>query len=110
MPRSKKSFDERIDAKDSEIKKYREKAEQLMAQKKQLEKQKKDADRKARTRRLIVIGATVEKVLGREFKDDDDIRLANFLRLQEHNGGYFTKAMEKEITVDEKTQASESIS
>jgi len=110
MPRSKKSFDERIDAKDSEIKKYREKAEQLMAQKKQLEKQKKDADRKARTRRLIVIGATVEKVLGREFRDDDDIRLASFLRLQEHNGGYFTKAMEKEITTDEKMQASESIS
>ena len=110
MPRSKKSFDERIDAKDSEIKKYREKAEQLMAQKKQLEKQKKDADRKARTRRLIVIGATVEKVLGREFKDDDDIRLANFLRLQEHNGGYFTKAMETDITADEKMQASESIS
>ena len=110
MPRSKKSFDERIDAKESEIQKYREKAEQLMAQKKQLEKQKKAADRKARTKRLIEIGASVESVLGREFTDGDYIRLMNFLRLQEHNGNYFTKAMEKDIQVDEKTQASESIS
>jgi hypothetical protein len=97
MPRSKKSIDERIGAKDTEIQKYLEKANQLQAQKKQLEKQKKDADRKARTRRLIEIGGSVESVLGREFKDGDNIRLMNFLKAQERNGSYFSKAMEKEL-------------
>ena len=95
MPRSKKSIEERIGAKDEEIQKYLEKANQLQAQKKMLEKQKKEADRKARTRRLIEIGGTVESVLGREFTDGDNIRLMNFLKAQERNGKYFTKAMEK---------------
>ncbi|MBO6241567.1 MAG: DUF3847 domain-containing protein [Butyrivibrio sp.] len=97
MPRSKKSIEERIGAKDDEIQKYLEKADQLKAQKKMLEKQKKEADRKARTKRLIEIGGTVESVLGREFTDDDKIRLMNFLKAQERNGKYFTKAMEKEL-------------
>ena len=97
MPRSKKSIEERIGAKDEEIQKYLEKANQLQAQKKMLEKQKKEADRKARTRRLIEIGGTVESVLGREFTDGDNIRLMNFLKAQERNGKYFTKAMEKEL-------------
>ena len=97
MPRSKKSIEERIGAKDEEIQKYLEKANQLQAQKKMLEKQKKEADRKARTRMLIEIGGTVESVLGREFTDGDNIRLMNFLKAQERNGKYFTKAMEKEL-------------
>ena len=110
MPRSKKSFDERIGAKDVEIQKYLEKANQLQAQKKQLEKQKKEADRKARTRRLIEIGGSVESVLGREFRDGDNIRLMNFLRAQERNGRYFTKAMEKELTPSAEPEASADVS
>ena len=100
MPRSKKSIDERINAKDIEIQKAIEKANQLQAQKKLLEKQKKEADRKARTKRLIEIGASVESVLGRDFKDGDIIRLMNFLKAQERNGRYFTKAMEKELPAE----------
>lgn len=110
MPRSKKSIDERINAKDSEIQKYLEKANQLQAQKKQLEKQKKEADRKARTRRLIEIGGSVESVLGREFRDGDNIRLMNFLRAQERNGMYFTKAMEKELTQSAESEATADVS
>ena len=110
MPRSKKSFEERIDAKDSEIQKYLEKANQLQAQKKQLEKQKKDADRKARTKRLIEIGASVESVLDREFKDGDNLRLMNFLKAQERNGKYFSKAMEKELPSEDMAETSESVS
>ena len=100
MPRSKKSIDERINAKDVEIQKAIEKANQLQAQKKLLEKQKKEADRKARTKRLIEIGASVESVLGRDFRDGDNIRLMNFLKAQKRNGKYFSKAMEKELPTD----------
>lgn len=53
-----------------------EKARQYEAQVKQLEKQQKEADRKARTKRLIQIGAIVEKELGRDFVDDDFRRLS----------------------------------
>ncbi|MBQ5934345.1 MAG: relaxasome subunit MobC [Lachnospiraceae bacterium] len=104
MPRSKKSFDERIGAKDSEIQKYLDKAKQMQAQKQQLERQKKEADRKARTKRLIEIGASVESVLGREFTDGDNIRIMNFLKAQERNGRYFTKAMEKDIPAASETE------
>lgn len=105
MPRSKKSIDERINAKDIEIQKAIEKANQLQAQKKLLEKQKKEADRKARTKRLIEIGASVESVLGRDFRDGDNIRLMNFLKAQERNGKYFTKAMDKELPKSDESEA-----
>lgn len=52
-----KSYSERIIA-------LQKKREQLLAQEKALEAKKKEADRKARTRRLIAIGAGVESVLG----------------------------------------------
>lgn len=97
MPRSKKSIEERIGDKDAEMQKYLEKAKQIQEQKRILERQKKEADRKARTKRLIEIGASVESVLGREFKDGDIIRLMNFLKAQERSGRYFSKAMEKEL-------------
>ena len=100
MPRSKKSIEERINDKDAEMQKYLEKAKQIEEQKRILEKQKKEADRKARTKRLIKIGASVESVLGRDFKDGDIIRLMNFLKAQERNGRYFTKAMEKELPAE----------
>ena len=110
MPRSKKSIDERINAKDIEIQKAIEKANQLQAQKKLLEKQKKEADRKARTKRLIEIGASVESVLGRDFRDGDNIRLMNFLKSQERNGKYFSKAMEKELPQNGESEAATDVS
>ncbi len=105
MPRSTKPIEQRIDEKDSEIQKYLDKAKQLQEQKKLLEKQKKEADRKARTKRLIEIGASVESVLGRDFRDGDNIRLMNFLKAQERNGKYFTKAMDKELPKSDESEA-----
>lgn len=95
MPRSKKSIEERIDIKDDEIQKLLERASQLKAQKRQLEQRKKAEERKARTHSLIVIGGIVSSVLNRDFVEGDDMRLMNFLKTQERNGNYFSKAMNK---------------
>ena len=96
MPRSKKSYEERIGEKDAEIRKAMEKVDQIKAQKKQLEKMQKESDRKARTRRLIIIGGIAEKALGREFKDGDEVLFEKFLYGQESRGGFYSKAMSGE--------------
>ena len=97
MPRSTKTLDERIDIKDEEIKKMLDKANQLKAQKRILEQRKKEADRKKRTHNLIKIGGAVMSVLGREYIDGDDLRIMNFLKSQERNGNYFSKAMNRNL-------------
>ena len=104
---NKRTYEERIREKDDRMQKAREKAKQYEAQKKQLEKMQKAADRKARTKRLIEIGGAVESVLGRPFREDDHLRLMNFLKQQEANGSFFTKAMEKPIPRIAKEKASE---
>ena len=90
-----KSFDEKI----LEIEK---KQAQLDAQKKSLKKKQSVEERKKRTRRLIELGGIVESVLGRATNDDDKIRLINFLKKQESNGGFFKKAMDESIVENEK--------
>lgn len=57
-----------------------------------IKKQNKE-ERKKRTKRLIELGGIIESVLGRPTVDEDKIRLLNFLKKQETNGKYFTKAM-----------------
>ena len=105
---SKRTLEERINEKNEMMEKALEKARQYEAQVKQLEKQQKEADRKARTKRLIQIGAIVEKELGRV--DDDFRRLSYFLKMQERNGKYFSKAMEKDLPpekeADDKSEGS----
>ena len=97
MPRSKKSYEERIDEKDEEIRKALEKLNQIKEQKKDLEKLQREKARKERTRRLIIIGGIAEKALGREFVDGDDIRFERFLYGQESRGSYYSKAMSVEL-------------
>ena len=92
---SKRTLDERIQEKDIMMQQLLDRAKQYEAQIKQLEKRKKEEERKARTHRLIVIGGVVASVLGRDFVDGDDVRLMNFLKQQERNGNYFSKAMNK---------------
>ena len=92
---SKRSLEERIREKDERMQKALEKAKQYEAQKKQLEQRQKEADRKARAHRLIEIGATAESVLGREFVTGDIERFLNFLKTQERNGSFYSKAMQK---------------
>ena len=94
---SKRTLQERIQEKNERYEQVMAKAKQYEAQKKQLEKRQKEEDRKIRTRRLIQIGGAAESVLGREFTDDDILRFMNFLKLQEKNGGYFTRAMSKPL-------------
>lgn len=69
------------------------KMEQLEAQKKALEQKQKEEERKKRTKRLIELGGIIESVLGRPTVDEDKSRLLNFLRRQEANGKFFSKAM-----------------
>ncbi|MBR1740521.1 MAG: DUF3847 domain-containing protein [Lachnospiraceae bacterium] len=92
---SKRSLDERIHDKDVLMQQALSKVKEYEAQIRQLEKKKKEEERKARTHRLITIGGVVGSVLGRDFVDGDDMRLMNFLKQQERNGSYFSKAMNK---------------
>ena len=83
---SQRSFDERI----QELQKRQE---QLKAQERDLMKRQSADERKKRTRRLIELGGIVESVLGRPTVDEDKVRFMNFLKRQETNGNFFTKAM-----------------
>ena len=84
-----RSYDERIE----ELRKRRE---QLMARERDLTKRHNAEERKRRTRRLIEIGGITESVLGRPLTDQDKVRFMYFLKLQEKNGGFFSKAMNDE--------------
>ena len=59
-----------------------------------MERRKKEEERKIRTRRLIQIGSAVESVLGRTVMEEDIPKLVAFLKKQEANGRYFSKAMQ----------------
>ena len=86
MVAEKRSIDERI----SEL---QEKQRQLKEQEKKLRAQQSQTERKARTKRLIEIGATVENVLGKPITKDDLPKLKSFLEQQEQRGQYFSKAL-----------------
>ena len=78
------------------IEKLEEKKEQLNQQVKQLKARKSQEERKARTKRLIEIGASVESVLGRPIEHDELPKLIDFLESQERRGQFFSKAMNKD--------------
>ena len=69
------------------------KQEQMNARKKQLQKKEAAENRKARTKRLIIIGAEVEKILGKPIEEKDLPKLVRFLESQEARGHFFSKAM-----------------
>ena len=73
-----------------------EKAKQYAAQKRELKKRQKDVETKKRTHRLCQIGGAVESVLGSAIEEDDIPKLIGFLKRQEANGKFFSKAMQKE--------------
>lgn len=73
-----------------------EKAKQYAAQKRELEKRKKAEESKKRTHRLCQIGGAVESVLGCPIEEEDLPKLIGFLKRQETNGKFFSKAMQKE--------------
>ena len=100
MAKSQRSIEERISEKEVQYEQALEKVKQYQAQMKRLKQQQKAEERKKRTHLLRThllcqLGGVIEKVLARPLVDEDVMRLLNFLNQQEHNGKYFTKAMEK---------------
>ena len=50
---------------------------------------------------MIELGGIVESVLGRDTTEEDKIRFLNFLKKQEVNGKFFSKAMNNSSVTDE---------
>ena len=78
------------------IAELQEKEAQLRELMKQLKKRESEEQRKARTRRLIQIGAEVESVLGHPIEPEELPMLRKFLLDQEKRGRYFSKAMKRD--------------
>lgn len=78
---------------EEQLKALEEKEQILKARKQQLIAKSKEQERKARTHRLIEIGGAVESVLGRAIEKDELPKLIAFLKQQEKNDGFFSKAM-----------------
>lgn len=93
MSKSKRSYEERIEELRQKEQAALETAKKYEERKKRLERQQKDLEAKARTHRLIEVGATVESVLGYPIEKEDLPKLMAFLKKQELNGKYFSKAM-----------------
>ena len=96
MARSTKSYEERMLQLEKKEQESLEKAKQYAAQKRELKKRQKDVETKKRTHRLCQIGGAVESVLGSAIEEEDIPKLIGFLKRQEANGKFFSKAMQKE--------------
>lgn len=86
---------------DERIKDLQTKQAQLKAQERALKAKQAQADRKARTKRLIEIGGAVESVLKKAIGEEGEIQqedipaLIAFLQNQEDRGNYFSNAIKK---------------
>ena len=65
----------------------------IRASEKRLQAENKKKLRQLDAHNKIVMGGVIRSVLGREFEEGDDRRLFYFLKMQERNGHFFTKAM-----------------
>lgn len=93
MSRSTKSYEERLLEMERREQESLEKAKKYAAQKRELQKRQKAEESRKRTHRLCVIGGAVESVLGYPIEEEDIPKLIGFLKRQEANGRYFSKAM-----------------
>lgn len=100
MSRSVKSYEERLMEMERREQESLEKAKRYVAQKKELQKRQKAEESKMRTHRLCQIGGAVESVLGYPIEDKDIPKLVGFLKRQEANGRYFSKAMQKDVATE----------
>ena len=96
MGKSTKSYEERLLEMERREQESLEKAKKYAAQKKELQKRQKAEESRTRTHRLCVSGGAVESVLGYPIEEEDIPKLIGFLKRQEANGRYFSKAMQKE--------------
>ena len=100
MAKSTKTYEERILALEKKEQESIEATKKLISQRKELEKRNKAEESKKRTHRLCQIGGAVESVLGCPIEEDDLPKLIGFLKRQETNGKFFSKAMQKEPFTD----------
>lgn len=100
MARSTRSYEERILALEKRERESIEAARKIAAQRRELEKRRKAEESRKRTHRLCQIGGAVESVLGCPVEEEHIPRLVAFLRKQEADGGYFSKAMGKATVTD----------
>ena len=100
MAKSTKTYEERIRALEKKEQESIEATKKLIAQRKELEKRKKAEESKKRTHMLSLFGVSVESVLGFPYDQDDLPKLIGFLKRQETNGKFFSKAMQKELVTD----------
>ena len=100
MAKSTKTYEERIRALEKKEQESIEATKKRIAQRKELEKRKKAEESKKRTHRLCQIGGAVESVLGCPIEEEDLPKLIGFLKRQETNGKFFSKAMQKEPVTD----------
>ena len=70
-----------------------------------MEKKQRADENKKHAKRLNEFGSIVEKILGRPVVDEDKIRFTDFLKKQEANGKYFTKAMNARKVTEESNAA-----
>ena len=77
----------------------------LLEEEEELEKRYKEEQKKARTHRLCQIGGAVESVLGDTIEEADIPKLIGFLKRQEENGCYFSRAMGREPKEKKSTEA-----
>lgn len=82
---ARKTDDERLLELQQQIEKLKKKEKLIKARQSEME-------RKARTKRLIEVGATVESVLKRPIEKEDLPKLKMFLEEQEQRGNFFSKA------------------
>lgn len=80
---------------DEKIAELQRKQAQLREQEKKLKARQSEAERKARTRRLIQIGGAVESVLGRPMDEKEIPTFVSFLKREGNCGSYFLNAMKK---------------
>ena len=71
----------------------KQRQEKLKQEERKIKSQMVQAERKARTRRLIEIGAAVESVLGSPIEKEGLPKLIGFLKQQEERGQWFSKAL-----------------
>lgn len=95
MSSQRKTYEERMAELEKKEQESLKKAKQYSAQKKALDRQLKEVERKKRTNRLCQIGGAVESVLGCAIEVEDISKLIEFLNKQENNGRFFSKAMNK---------------
>ena len=93
---SKKTMEQRVEAKEKQLQEMLMRAKQYEAQLKALQAKQGEEERKKRTHRLIEIGAVCEAVLGSPIEKEMLPLLQDWLQMQEQKGNYFSRALGKD--------------